>query len=71
MPVQPIPQRHHQQQRQRAAQLSHGDHHADRRQADGKIMGDSVQQRLRIINVGHANCAGGSQQQHQGGRQAP
>ncbi len=27
-------------------------------------MGDGVQQRLRIVNVGHAKGAGGGQQQH-------
>ncbi|CAM4503136.1 hypothetical protein ACAE110713_24320 [Achromobacter aegrifaciens] len=64
--VQQVAQRHHEQKRQRAAQLGGRDHDAYRAFGDAELSADGVQQGLGVIHVGHAQGAGHRQQHHQG-----
>jgi hypothetical protein len=68
--VQQVAQRHHEQQRQRAAQLSGRHDDAHRRLGHAELAADGVQQGLRVIHIGHAQGAGDRQQQDQRTRRA-
>jgi hypothetical protein len=69
-PVHPVAQRHQQQQGQRAANLRGRDNAAHRRLGHAEIMRQRIQQRLRVVHVGHAQAGGRSKQQHQAARHA-
>ncbi len=66
-PLQQVAQRHHQQQRQGATGLGRAEQQADPGLADGELGTEDVQQRLGVIDVGHAETAGDGEQQHQRG----
>lgn len=69
-PLQPVAQRHQQHQRQRAPGLRGRDHPAHGCMADAEVGRQRLQQRLGVIDIGHAQAAGSGEQQHQAARHA-
>lgn len=63
---QPVAQRHQPQQRDHRAQLSSGNDRADPGGADVQVGGQRIQQRLGVVDVGHAEPGGAGEQQQQG-----
>ncbi|MNN05131.1 hypothetical protein D3C81_1178840 [compost metagenome] len=64
-PREDIAQWHQQHQGQRAANLRDGDHPANGEGRNGEVARQGVQQRLRIVDIGHAQATGAGKQQHQ------